>query len=249
MKLSISNIRKWLQNPFWARKILGWMLRYKIWDFFWLNIPSSQFWEDLILNYLIRKDKWFYVDIWANDPRVWNNTYFFYKKWWKWISIEPNKDLIKNIKKIRPRDINLNIAIWNTEWVLKFYDIDIHGMSTCSIDTLEHYKKQWHIVSWTYDISVMPLSKVLDEYLWSHTIDILSIDVEGMDMDVLQSNDWARYQPEYIILETANYVSDQEPWSKENEAEFSNYLKEFWYSKIADTYVNSIYHKNNSHAI
>lgn len=32
-------------------------------------------------------------------------------------------------------------------------------------------------------------------------IDFMSIDVEGMDLDVLKSNNWNKYRPEIILVE------------------------------------------------
>jgi hypothetical protein len=32
-------------------------------------------------------------------------------------------------------------------------------------------------------------------------IDFLTVDVEGLDLDVLKSNDWNRYRPQYVLVE------------------------------------------------
>ena len=42
----------------------------------------------------------------------------------------------------------------------------------------------------------------LDKYLpKGQTIDFISIDVEGLDYNVLLSNDWEKYQPQIILVE------------------------------------------------
>jgi hypothetical protein len=33
------------------------------------------------------------------------------------------------------------------------------------------------------------------------SIDFLSVDVEGLDLQVLRSNDWERFAPEYVLAE------------------------------------------------
>jgi FkbM family methyltransferase len=232
---TISNLKKALQKP----KIVVSYLWSEIAYFFGILIPASQFWEDLILNYLIRKKKWFYVDIGANDPCWGNNTYYFYNKWWNGITIEPNRKLFKKIKRYRPKGINLNIAAWSWK-SLTYYEIDSHGMSTCDKKVADFYKSKWHIVTNTYNTPVKPLSKIFDMYLQWKTIDILSIDVEWMDMEVLKSNDRSKYKPQYIILETMIYKWDDEPWVKDAE-QYTSYLQKYWYLPIADTYVNTIY--------
>lgn len=46
-----------------------------------------------------------------------------------------------------------------------------------------------------------PLNKILDEHLNSSKIDFLNVDVEGLDLDVLKSNDWSKYKPKFVLVE------------------------------------------------
>ena len=50
-------------------------------------------------------------------------------------------------------------------------------------------------------ISVRPLDEILRCYLAGQKIDFLNVDVEGLDLDVLQSNDWSRYRPKIVLVE------------------------------------------------
>ena len=47
--------------------------------------------EDLILYRMIygKIDKGFYVDVGAHHPKRFSNTYFFYRKGWRGINVEP----------------------------------------------------------------------------------------------------------------------------------------------------------------
>lgn len=46
------------------------------------------------------------------------------------------------------------------------------------------------------------LVEILDEHLpQGQKIDFLSIDVEGLDFQVLRSNDWQKYRPEVVLAE------------------------------------------------
>lgn len=50
--------------------------------------------------------------------------------------------------------------------------------------------------------NVVTLSGILNKHLpKGQLIDFMSIDVEGLDYDVLQSNDWSRFRPEIILVE------------------------------------------------
>jgi len=53
---------------FIEKKLFGWQRIY------------SQCGEELILNSLLNKPVGFYVDVGSNDPRHFNNTFYFYKR-------------------------------------------------------------------------------------------------------------------------------------------------------------------------
>jgi len=47
-----------------------------------------------------------------------------------------------------------------------------------------------------------PLGELLAKHVPPNvSIDLLTVDVEGLDYDVLHSNDWHRYSPEFILVE------------------------------------------------
>ena len=51
-------------------------------------------------------------------------------------------------------------------------------------------------------IKTRSLGSILDEYLLKGTsIDFLTIDAEGLDLQVLKSNNWDKYQPQYVLVE------------------------------------------------
>jgi hypothetical protein len=82
----------------------------------------SQSGEDLILNTILGNLKSrFYVDIGANNPTVQSNTHFFYKKGWNGINVDALPGSMKIFKRIRPRDINLEIPISDIEENKMYY--------------------------------------------------------------------------------------------------------------------------------
>jgi hypothetical protein len=51
-------------------------------------------------------------------------------------------------------------------------------------------------------IESQTLSEVLEKHLPpGQSIDFMSVDVEGLDLDVLRSNDWERFKPTVILAE------------------------------------------------
>lgn len=229
--ITLKNFKKAIKDPLSAILIVLWIKRH-----------FSQTWEDLILNWLLRdKKKGFYIDIGANHPTRTNNTYLFYKKWWNWINIEPDGFMIKKFFTKRKRDKNLKIGIGKKNWEIIFYVFEDSQLSTCDKETVSRYKKAWYKVLNEVKIPIRTLEKLCDRYVKNKQIDILSIDVEGRDMDVLEWNNRYKYKPKYIILETVEYAKKwKKTWTKENYI-FDPYLKSKWYFVVAETGINTIY--------
>ena len=61
------------------------------------------------------------------------------------------------------------------------------------------------------NIPVIKLKEVLDEYMSKELIiDFMTIDVEGMELEVLKSNDWEKYSPEILLIEICGNVNFEE---------------------------------------
>src|SRR5215216_5256624 len=52
-------------------------------------------------------------------------------------------------------------------------------------------------------VEILPLRELLDRHVPAGTaIRLFSIDVEGLDHEVVESNDWQRYRPDVVFIET-----------------------------------------------
>ncbi len=165
----------------------------------------SQYGEDLVIDALLGcPADGVYVDVGANDPSELSNTRRFYDRGWRGINIEPNAELFSEFKRSRPGDVNLNIGIAQSAGELTFYQMEPSTLSTfdrgASIDNLAHPGA--HTVA-EVRVPVRPLTAVLDEHLADKLIDFMSVDTEGLDLEVLQSNDWHRFRPKLVIVEIA----------------------------------------------
>lgn len=149
--------------------------------------------------------------------------------------------MIKKFKSARSRDINLQIAIGKSYGELTFHVFKEHQMCTCDLDTVKRYEKAWSNVINTYTVPIWTLEMVCDKYVKNRQIDILSVDVEGWDMNVLESNNWEKYKPKFIILETVEYGTNWKNTRIKQNNIFDPYLKNKWYSVIAETGINTIY--------
>jgi FkbM family methyltransferase len=160
--------------------------------------------EDLILDRMLdRQASGFFVDVGAHHPVRFSNTYLFYQRGWRGINVDAQPGSMTAFRKYRERDINLEFGIDLTEGSLPYYQFNEPALNT--FDEAEARLKDiapYRIVGQVV-VPVRRLANVLDQYLPSGmAIDFISVDVEGKDLSVLQSNDWSRYRPRFVLAET-----------------------------------------------
>lgn len=168
------------------------------------NLSYSQEGEDLILSrFFAGKENGYYIDIGAHHPKRFSNTYIFYLKGWRGINIDALPGTKNTFDIDRPEDINLEVGVSETEGNLVYYSFNEPALNT--FDKVEAEKKnglQHYFIEKEIRINTFPLSYILNKYLPSNqNIDFMSIDVEGLDLQVLKSNDWEKYKPNLILVE------------------------------------------------
>jgi len=209
-------------------------------DYFWPRyvLSYSQDGEDMILRSVFAdKKKGFYVDVGAHHPKRFSNTYYFYKLGWTGINIDPLPGSMNIFNKIRSNDINIEKAISLKKQILTYYMFNESALNGFSKELSEkRYKgdnNQYSLES-TIDLETVTLEHILNQNLpEDQRIDFLSIDVEGLDFDVLRSNNFIKFRPKVILIEILGKHFDEILQS--DIANFlSNYDYEF-YSKSART--------------
>ena len=164
--------------------------------------------EDRILSYLLRnRQNGFFVDVGAYHPITASNTYIFYQLGWRGINIDPAPGSMKAFRDVRPEDTNLEIAIGLAEGEETYYML---GGRHDQMNTFERPFQEYLLDEIAVDpsqrraisVKVYPLSSVLQTHTKAgDSIDFMSVDVEGRERIVLQSNDWDRYRPIVVMVE------------------------------------------------
>lgn len=164
------------------------------------SLSFSQEGEDGVLQRLFeRKDVGLYVDVGSHHPQRFSNTYRFYLRGWNGINIDPLPGSKARFDALRQRDINLEVGISDSPGELTYYSFQEPAFNT--FDTKVAGTRESPLLS-AVQVRVIRLSDVLDRHLKpDQKIDFLSIDVEGLDIQVLRSNDWRRYRPSYVLAE------------------------------------------------
>ena len=203
------------------------------------RLSYSQEGEDLILTRLFgKKNNGFYIDVGAHHPLRFSNTYIFYKRGWSGINIEPNPDALALFNRYRKRDINLSLGANKSDGVLYYFMFNEPALNSFNEalskerDGMAHYR----IVN-KKTIKVQRLSKILEENLPDGIkIDFLSIDVEGFDLNVLESNDWVRFRPNCVLVEDKDFNL-----ALANSNPINRFMNKNNYDLFAKTYNTLIY--------
>ncbi len=178
-------------------------IKAKIFQFIYndAKLSYSQCGEDIILNIIFNSKKdGFYIDIGANNPKIQSNTYLLYLNGWKGINIDALPNSMDSFKKIRSKDINIEKAISNIEENLTYFKFENSFYNTLNESAIDRIKLHSPLVE-KLPIKTTTLSNLLDNYEIKD-IDFFSIDVEGLDLQVLMSNNWTKYRPKVIIIES-----------------------------------------------
>ena len=166
---------------------LSFMGKYKRWMVAFkdsLAAPAksySQYGEDVFIESVLSGytlDGAIYADIGANHPTDISNTYLLYRKGMQGVVVEPNQELVSLFRRFRKRDIVLGIGCSNSNTVLKF---NISKTPVLSSFT----ENRDMVVDRQVYLPVMTLDNALAN-IKCDTIGLLSIDVEGLNAEVLE---------------------------------------------------------------
>jgi FkbM family methyltransferase len=214
----------------------------------------AQFGEDLILAHLFEQigiKNPTYLDIGANEPRYISNTYFFYLRGSRGVLIEPNPFLYKKLKRFRPKDTVLNTGIGYTDIAeADFYLFPdyANGLSTFSEKEAKHWAETGMKglgkipVEKVIKMPLITINDILEKYFENRAPHFISLDVEGLDLAILKSLDFNKYQPEVICVETLSYDDNQQTYKQNDTIDFMLTKN---YDIYADTRVNTIFCKKD----
>jgi FkbM family methyltransferase len=168
----------------------------------------SQEGEDMILGRIFDGvNNGFYIDVGAHHPMRFSNTYAFYKKGWRGINIEAMPESMRAFRKTRPRDINVEAAVALNHGELTYYVFNEPALNTFNGNTARERTTAKYRVVKELSIHARPLSEILGEHVpENQKIDFMSVDVEGLDLEVVRSNDWQMFRAKYVLVESYEHM-------------------------------------------
>src|SRR6266496_4686778 len=157
----------------------------------------SQAGEDVILRFLFNdfgKTVISYLELGTNQPKADNNTFLFYRKGGHGVCVEADSSLIPKIKKARPNDKIINAGVSVTaDKEADFYIFDIPGINTFNKEEAEQRSSSGnHKIVKVVKVPLIHINDLIKNNFDSYP-DLLSIDIEGLDLAVLKSFDFDRF--------------------------------------------------------
>ena len=126
----------------------------------------------------------------------------------------------------RKRDKNLEIPISLEEKDQSFFIFNEPALNSFDekLSMKRHKESSNSKIIKIEKIKTMRLETILDKWLpINQKIDFMSVDVEGLDLSVLKSNNWNKYRPFYLVCEV-----DQESFNF-HDNEIIKYMSSYKY--------------------
>jgi FkbM family methyltransferase len=198
--------------------------------------------EDLILYNLLCHDLEIpcpsYLDVGAGDPVLSNNTYALYLTGSRGVLVEPNPALVRKLKAVRPGDVVLGCGVGLTERTEADYYV-IRGrwpLNTFSLEAVAEYRRQSATdpVDKVLKMPLIPINRLIADCFGSAP-DLLSIDIEGLDLAVLRTLDLRAHRPAAICAET------KKPGTSHDDTPIARFLRAKGYVACAGSLYNTIF--------
>lgn len=170
---------------------------------------------DRKLEKYIGYDKGYYVELGANDGVNQSNTYHFeLERGWSGVLIEPSPH---NYLACKARRGDMNHVYCNAcvpfDYKDRFVEMSYANLMTVSeqletdlSDKTDHLERGREFLPEKQDVFqfgalAATLTSLLERANAPNLIDLLSLDVEGAELDVLKGVDWSKFRFKYVLVE------------------------------------------------
>lgn len=165
------------------------------------RISYSQYGEDLIIEAYFPSSLGTYLDVGSGRPKRHSNSFLFYRRGWNGVCVDANPLNTFLHKIARPRDKALNLALDRSPGPpMKFFIFKPWQLSTLSKDWSDQLIKSGARLVKTREVQVASLPSLGISTAPGAPF-FLSIDVEGLDFEVISGIDWSELKPSLICIE------------------------------------------------
>jgi FkbM family methyltransferase len=175
----------------------------------------------------------------ADVGGLYSNTHLLHRyRRWRGINVDLDERAVERFRQARPDDVNLHLAVSDRE-----EDVEVIRFKDGAVNTLDPVAAQRLEGKFERDgrrrMRTVTLASILAEHLRpDERVDLLSIDVEGVEERVLRGHDWERYPPEFLLVERHGLAL-----GKVQEDETHRFVGGLGYALLSHAFVTSIYRR------
>ncbi len=148
-----------------------------------------------------------YIDVGANHPSSLSNSFLFYRSGLSGVVIEPNQELLKLHRFIRPKDIAIGIGCGSHSVVKTFHHFTTPVLSSFVDQNISQSIAKNFRIWRTESIPILPLDLALSEFRYGW-IYFLSIDTKGNDFNVVLGAVKTLENTLYLCIEVGNLENE-----------------------------------------
>ena len=141
-------------------------------------------------------ERGFYIDIGAQDPVIDSVSLGFYEQGWRGVHVEPVASYAQSLRKQRPDEVVLQVAVGAHRGTLTLYEVAGTGLSTARREiALGHGDAGFPLNE--VEVECLTLEQVLAPYA-ARDVHWLKVDVEGFEREVLAG--WGPVSRPWIVV-------------------------------------------------
>jgi FkbM family methyltransferase len=202
----------------------------------------AQFGEDAsVMEYFrtIGKRKIRYLDLGANDPVIHSNTFLFYRTGSSGVVVDANPRICARQRRKRPLDTVVNCGVAaKGGGTLDLFVMDMDGLSTLSEEWSERLQEQGLAKpAERITVPVVGIDDLLAQHFPGDAPDFASVDVEGLDYQLLEAWDFGKWRPHLLCAETGILTKGRH----ERDDRFDSLMQQRRYQPLFVTFSNTIY--------
>jgi FkbM family methyltransferase len=169
--------------------------------------------EDALAALFPPEYKGFFVEAGAADGVAQSNTYWLERRrGWRGILVEALPEFAEQCRRNRPRSVVVQAGLVASDYPDRTLSVRFAGLMSLGEGARGSRSAEDDWVcrgqeiqdltgTWTVRVPARTLTEVLASVNAPSEFDLLSLDVEGMEADVLRGLDTARFTPRYILVE------------------------------------------------
>lgn len=140
----------------------------------------------------------FFVEVGANDPQALSQTWHLEQRGWTGVLVEPQPELADRLRALRPQSRVFAVACSTPANAGKAMTLHLAGIHS-SLDPLLNISTERP--EGTIEVPIRTLDQVLADAGAPTPIDFVSVDVEGLEIEVLEGFDLDRWRPRLLLIE------------------------------------------------